>query len=515
VTRVLLGTVVVVALAVTLRQDASAQAPPGFAGFQDQPLVEQFDTDGNRRLDAAERKTALAWLDRQRSGFGGFGRGGGRGGPFGGRGFAAASPGRRVTPADVRQYPPAVPLYDVATLRTIFIEFENPAWERELEAFYRTDVDIPATVTIDGAVYRDVGIHFRGASSFAFVPSGSKRSLNLAFDFANDDQAVGGYRTLNLLNANGDATFVRPVLYAAIARQYVPAPAANYARVVINGESWGVYINSEQFNRDFLRDNFKTTDGARWRVPGMPGGRGGMEYLGDDPAAYKATYEIRTRDSEQSWRALIDLFRVLNQTPADRLEQALAPILDIDGALKFLALEVALVNSDGYWARASDYSLYRDPQGRFHVIPHDMNEGLAEERGPGGRGGPRGLPPPGFTPPPGFPAGMFPDASVELDPLIASNDASKPLRSRLLAVPALRAKYLGYVRDIALRWLDWKTIEPMARQYQALISDEVRLDTRKLYSNEAFATGLAGPGENLKDFVERRRAYLLEHTPAR
>ncbi len=69
--------------------------------------------------------------------------------------------------------------------------------------------------------------------------------------------------------------------------------------------------------------------------------------------------------------------------------------------------------------------------------------------------------------------------------------------------------------EIADKWLDWKTIEPMARQYQAIIAEEVKLDTRKLYSTEAFSTGLSGPGESLKDFVERRRAYLLEHTPAR
>ncbi|MEQ1731866.1 MAG: CotH kinase family protein, partial [Vicinamibacterales bacterium] len=203
-----------------------------------------------------------------------------------------------------------------------------------------------------------------------------------------------------------------------------------------------------------------------------------------------------------------------------RLETALAPILDIDGVLKFLALEVALVNSDGYWARASDYSIYQDPQGRFHVIPHDMNEGLAEERGPGGRGGPPGGgPPAGFTPPPGFPAfppgGMFPDATTELDPLVGVDDASKPLRSKLLAVPALRARYLSYVRDIAEKWLDWKVIEPLVRQYQAVIADEVRLDTRKLYTTDAFASGVSEGTDSLKTFIERRRAYLLQHTPAR
>ena len=61
-------------------------------------------------------------------------------------------------------------------------------------------------------------------------------------------------------------------------------------------------------------------------------------------------------------------------------------MLDIDGALKFLALEMALVNTDGYWTRASDYNIYQDVKGRFHVIPHDMNEALINEGGGRGRG---------------------------------------------------------------------------------------------------------------------------------
>ena len=81
--------------------------------------------------------------------------------------------------------------------------------------------------------------------------------------------ALQGYRTLNLLNANSDPTFVRGLLYSHIARQYVPAARINYVRVVINGESWGVYLNAEQFNSDFVRDRFKDKGGARWKVPGQ------------------------------------------------------------------------------------------------------------------------------------------------------------------------------------------------------------------------------------------------------
>jgi hypothetical protein len=498
--------------------------PPAGRGFggaqQERKVLAQFDTDKNDRLNLAERRAAREWLAAQPAS----GPGGRRGGRGGRGGFAAPSEGRRLAPADVKSFPGA-PLYDPATLRTVFLQFEEPDWEQALADFHNTDVEVPATLIVDGNTYKDVGVHFRGASSYFMVPAGSKRSLNLSMDFVHKNQNLAGFRTLNLLNGNGDPSFVRGVLYSEIARAYIPAPRVNYLRAVINGESWGVYLNAEQFNKDFLRESFKTENGARWKVPGSPGGRGGMEYLGDDVSLYRRTYDIRSKDDPRAWADLIRLFKVLNETPPDKLEAALAPLLDVDGVLRFLALDVALVNSDGYWTRASDYNIYQDPGGRFHVIPHDMNEALAEGgggfRGRGARPGPAGFPPappdggpPGVGgSPQGFPGGGLPGggrAGAELDPLVGLDDASKPLRSRLLAVPGLRARYLGYVRDIAEKWLDWSKIEPIVRERQALIAEEVELDTRKLYSTEAFTSDVSGSETSLQRFLQKRRAFLLK-----
>ena len=545
-----LAAILAVAMAIFFAtvQAQNPQLPPGgFPGmpldldamFRERPILSQFDASKNGRLESAERQAAREWLAKQPpSGLaavvgrfagpgggppGGFPPGGPPAGlpPFGGRGFASGSPGQKLAPDAVRTYRDE-PFYDTNVLRTLFLQFENADWEKEMADFYNTDVDVPAQLTMDGRTYRDVGVRFRGMSSFAFVSEGSKRSLNVSIDFADDDQRVQGYRTLNLLNANSDPTFTRALIYSHIARQYVPAARINYLRVVINGESWGIYLNAEQFNSDFVRDRFKgDKGGTRWKVPGSPIGRGGMAYLGENIDAYRGIYDIKSRDSEQPWRRLIQMFKVLNETPADRLEAALAPLLDVDGALKFLAVEIALANTDGYWTRASDYNIYLDGQGRVHVLPHDMNEGLEEEGGgPGGpgrgRGGPPGGPggfqlPPGIQLPPGF---QFPttfgQAGSELDPLIGLDDVNKPLRSKLLAVPALRTRYLGYVREIADKWLDWRTLEPMIRQYQSVIAADIKADTRKLYSTEQFTAGVDRGDDSLKSFVDRRRAFLLK-----
>lgn len=646
--------------------------PGGPGGMnQETKLVKQFDKDGDKRLNAEERKAAREFITKQKA-HRGPGPGGRRGG-FGPRNEnqSPAQPGPKISPSDVKSFPDA-PLYNMQTLRTFFLEFEDADWEKELADFKDTDVEVPAKLTVDGKVYPDVGVHFHGMSSFMMVGEGQKRSLVLSLDYVHPDQQLGGYNKLNLLNSHEDASFLRTVLSLEVARNYVPAPKANFVQVAINGELWGVYVNQQHFNKDFIKEWFDTTKGARWKVRGSPGGRGGFNYLGEDVAPYKQIYEMKSKDDPKAWVDFIKLCKVLNETPADQLEKALAPLLDIDGALKFLAWDNALVNGDGFWTRASDYEFYQDVKGRFHLIPYDANETFSSGGGFGGPGGPGGfgpgmmvagqmfeqadknddgkvtkeeflalagvwyskvdsekagkvtreefvanlnqlLPmPQGFGPPGGgqggggprpnggrggFGPGMFlgpalydatdsdKDGSltrdeftqtfakwfsqwdtnkagalkeenlriglaailpqpnpgggrgrgpgmggggpggggVKLDPLVAANDTSKPLLSKLLAVPELRARYLSYVREIAETWLDWNKLGPLVKQYEGVIADAVKADTRKLDSTEAFFNGIdggaqaqggAGPnrgGGSLKSFAEQRRAFLLNH----
>ena len=350
----------------------------------------------------------------------------------------------------------------------------------------------------------------------------------MSLDFAHKKQEIDGHRTLNLMNSHEDPSFLRTVLFHQIAREYIPAPKANFVRVVINGENWGVYVNAEQFNKDFVEEWFGTTKGARWKVPGSPRGQGSLAYLGDDAEKYKKIYQIKSKDDPKAWAALVQLTKVLNETPADKLEAKLAPLLDIDGALKFLALENALINNDGYWIRTSDYDLYQDEKGRFYVIPSDANETFSRPGGPGFGGRMMGNRPGAVANgarPQGPPGGTNNRVQgVRLDPLTATNDASKPLISKLLAVPSLRAKYVGYVREIAQTWLDWKKLGPIAQKHHDLIAADVKADTRKLTSYEAFEKSVAGESQeptgggprgtpiSLKSFADQRREFLLERT---
>jgi spore coat protein CotH len=508
-------------------------------------------------------------------GRGGDGRGGRRGfGPPGmGGNRPAASQRKKIDKASVAAI--EGDLYDPAILRTVFIDFENADWEAELEDFHGSDVDVPATLTVDGKTYENCGIHFRGMSSYGMVPAGYKRSLNVSIDLADEEQRLYGYKTLNLLNGSGDESMMSTVLYAHIAHQHkIPAPKANFVRVVIDGEFWGIYTNVQQFNKEFLKENFGSDSGARWKVSGSPAGGGGLEYRGDDPQAYEHPYEQKS-GGKKAVEKLINLCRVLNQTPTESLPEALEPIVDIDGLLWFLAIDNAVINSDGYWVRASDYSIFLDKEDKFHFIPHDMNEAFRGAGGPGGPGGPGGgrggrgpggfggpgfggpgFGGPGFGGPGGFDPGQGrPDdrrprgeqtedrgprggdqprpersgSPVELDPLIGLNDASKPLRSKVLAVPEYRERYLQNVRQIATESLNWSELGPFIEQQAALIGEDIKQETRRLGTHEAFLAAVSekpaapaaephtGPrgghgAMNLKEFIDGRQAYLLKAT---
>ena len=535
-------------------------------------LLEKHDKDGNGYLDVVERKLALKEVQaanangRQRPGRGP--RGGAR---------EPGRPGPKVAPDQVEVYTDQA-LYDPTVLRTLFIQFDSDDWEAEMAALKFTDVEMPATVIVDGKTYPMAGISFRGQSSFSHVSAGLKRSLNLSMDLVDSDQRLYGYKTLNLLNCNGDSSMMSSALYSFVAQDFLPAPKANFVKVVINGESWGVYSNVQQFNKDFLKEHFRDSSGARWKVPGSPGADGGLRYLGDQLEDYKQRFEIKSKDKEQSWLALVNLCKVLNETPSSELSEAIEPILNVDGLLRFLAMDVALVNSDGYWTRASDYNLFLDSGGVFHVIPHDMNEAFVT-RGPRGRrpggDGPGFGPPPGLGPPPGDrPRRGFDDdrpreldegrrndfrgpdfrgpdfrgpdfrgpaerddrrrggfrggrrggrggpghGDATLDPLVSIEGDRMPLRSRILAVPAYRQKYLQYVRAIAEKKFDFEIIGPVIEGYRELLFDEVKADTRKLTSFDAFdamssreANQDGSPRPSLYTFLKDRREFLLNH----
>ncbi len=440
----------------------------------------------------------------------------------------------------IQSGPSASTLYDETVLRTFELRFEPADWWDQLTANYGTGENILADLTVEGVTYPEVGVRFRGNTSYTRTGDSEKKSFNIEMDFVDEDQTLMGYRTLNLNNAYLDPSFMREVLYFHEARNYVPTPKANHVHLIINGQNWGVYANVQQINADMMAEWFPSNDGDRWKVetggagggqpdgagtnpgqrpprggvppsadttgtnPGQRPPRGGappsadttgtnpgqqppgggafggdraLTWQGDDPAVYESLYLLKAENTDDPWAHLIALCEVLNNTPADQLEEALEPIMDVDRWLWFLAVESVFGDDDSYLTKGSDYQLYYEPEsGRMHPLQYDGNEAL--------------------------------NARLSTrDPMDGEDDADRPVISQLLSVPALRQRYLAHVRTVLNRSLTWETLGPQVEQYERLIEAEVRADPHKFYTTADFE---ASPAE-LESFVRERRDFLLSH----
>jgi hypothetical protein len=469
-------------------KSSEAKAQPRFAKRE---LVKRFDQDSDGRLQGAERAAAIAWIkeDREKN-------------PPRRRRSRPAPPTDlepyRVAKDSAAKYPDH-DLYDVSVIRTVFLDFANEHWDRDMRLFYRTDIDEPATVTVDGREYRDVGVHFRGSSSYFTVVDRQKKSLSLSFDYVDRKQRLHGHKSVNLLSAHADPSYMRTVLFAHIAGQYLKMPKACWVHLVINGESWGLYVNDQQLNKDFVEQAFGTRKGARWKIGPNFKGEAALAYQGPEADEYRTKYELKSASMKKknAWKKLIGLCRTLSESTPEKLEQDLPAMLDIEHALWFLALDNVLMDGDGYHYRGSDYALYMHPDGRFYPLFRDNNESFNYGGGPGGFGRPgqrnrRGR-------------------CETMDTLARVDEERAALSSKLLAVPKWRTQYLANCRTIRDTWLDWRKVGPLIEAWRAKIEPFVSKDDKGLYGYQAFKDALdqgSSRRPGLRKFFTERREFL-------
>ncbi len=392
-------------------------------------------------------------------------------------------------------------LYDETVLRTLDLTFAQSNWYTLLQQNYGTGVDLPADLTVDGRTYPNVGVRFRGGSSYRFIGSSQKKPFGIALDAFVAGQDLYGYDNLNLNNAYLDPTFVREVLAYHLFRQFTAAGRANFVLLRINGQDWGVYVNVQQPDKEMLRQWFVDEDGARLEadalLPGAVQNGSALTWLGSTPQSYDNNYELKTPNLPQPWTPLIDVCAALNNTPLSGLPAALEPRLCVDAALRMIAGHIVLVNPDSYVSTGHNYYVYHDPwHGRVQLLPWGMNLPLGSS----------------------ILAGSTTTSRATWNLFTNQTSTGRPLLSRLWAVQALRERYLAHVRHIVQQHFDWPVLQAKVAAYQGLIGAAVAADTRKLYPTSAFTSNLtvdyqAGTTRisALQTLVTARRGYLLGH----
>lgn len=396
-------------------------------------------------------------------------------------------------------------VYDESVLRTLEITFHQANWQTQLTQNKAAKTYIKADLRVNGQVYKDVGVRYRGNSSYNAV-TGIKKPFKIKLNEFVAGQDLYGYSTLNLNNGFRDPTFVREVLSYWVFRQFLPAPKANWVKLVINNQSYGVYVNVQQINADLLEEWLRSSQGNRYRAEKGTGGNQhtpALTYLGNVPSNYTTGYELKTENAVGAWNDIMQLCTVLNTTTQAQLPAELPRVLDVDGALRYLAGNSLLPAVDSYIGRtAHNYYVYFDTHhGRAVLIPWDLNASFGAN-------------------------GWLTVAQKQtLDPFYSMN-VNRPLLNNVVNTAVKggewRARYIAHLRTMLHQVYDWKVLGAKVTEYQKLIGAEVQQDTLKLYSNALFTQNVTQdvqiqvrtsnhwiPG--LQPMVEKRRAYLLGH----
>ncbi|MFK7809595.1 MAG: CotH kinase family protein [Saprospiraceae bacterium] len=393
-------------------------------------------------------------------------------------------------------------LYDLNTIQTIEITFEESNWDQLLDNAYASTGDyiLAQSVTINGTAFDSVGVKYKGNSTYQ--SNQTKNPFHIELDTYKDHE-YDDYTDIKLSNVAKDPSFLREVLSYQILRQYMDAPLSNYANVYVNGDLIGLYSNSEAISKKFVNNRFGSKNNTFVKCNPIAGAGPGssdfpnLEYLGESISSYDEAYELK---SDDGWEELIDLCDTLNNSLT-----AIEMILDVDRAIWMMAFNNVLVNLDSYLGGfKQNYYLYRDDNGRFAPVVWDLNESFS-----------------GFT--------MTGSGNLtsntqkqQMDHLLHDNSNDHPLIKQLLSVPMYKRMYLAHVKTMVKENFENGTYETTGETLQALIDDAVEQDENKFFTYANFISNLSsdvsggggGPGGGsstigITNLMDARSDYLL------
>jgi len=146
----------------------------------------------------------------------------------------------------------------------------------------------------------------------------------------------------------------------------------------------GVYFRLDPYNSEFADSHFPN-DPAGNMYKGVWGAD--LAYRGENKNSYRDDYAKQTNAAEDDWSDLIELTRVLTQTPDAQYYDEVSRVVDIDQWLRYFAVNMLIGNREnsmgGVGNRneyiSDDYSLYigiLDP--KAHLLVHDLDTVLGQ-----------------------------------------------------------------------------------------------------------------------------------------
>ena len=401
--------------------------------------------------------------------------------------FAVSDDGERL----VRQQRRGDGLYALDTVRVIDLLFDEDRWFSRVR-----NGGLHGSLVCGGDTLRDVFVEVKGSGTDILNPT-LKKSYNVELDAVHGGQDLGGYTSLNLHGGAFDPSHVREVLFYEAAGRHLPSVQASLVELRVNGASRGAYINTQQIDRDFLREWFGDASGPRWRaespdgrVPqasycappppiGRPPAPSAFHYLGPDSADYGYYYIEKGPHERGSWDHLVAFNTKLNFLPDEQLLDSLPRYLNIDEALWFLAHEILFADEDGYVLKTqSDFLVYHEPAtGQMIPLEYDGND-------------------------------VFQERNIGWPVDFRASEPCVPLVHRLLSVPRWRQRYLAHARTLLRESLDPTALATRAAELRAGIDALERNDPigDQLYTYDEFLAD----GPELNRIIGERHAFLAD-----
>ena len=249
---------------------------------------------------------------------------------------------------------PGWQLFSDGKVRTFRITVEEPG----LSVLNKNDRSyVRATINESTNVFKDVGIHLKGMGSFR--PFNEKPSFSVKFDKYVEDQTYEGLTKIMLNNSSQDSTYLAELIATQMFRDAgLPAARVTHAYVEVNGRAVGLYVLIEAMNKEFLKQYFRNAKGNLYEA-----------YLQD--IDQKLDLDGGTDTSQSDRTNLLAVATI--QKPIERWS-ALEKVLNVDGYLSHVALEMFTSHTDGYAMNRNNYRLYHDPaDGRFHFLVHGLD----------------------------------------------------------------------------------------------------------------------------------------------
>ncbi|PCC70696.1 CotH protein [Nannocystis exedens] len=290
-------------------------------------------------------------------------------------------------------------------------------------------------------------IRLRGNSTW--WPGQNKMQFEIGFNTYDKKGRFRGLKKILFDAAEYNRAFLRDRMAMHIFRDLgLPAPCANNARLMLNGEYYGLFTSIEKVDSEFLERVFEFPDGNLYKKGG--------------------DWEKKTNEENP------DMSDIEALDDADDLAD-LVPLLNIDQAVLEWAAEAVMPDNDGAWAGGLNLYMYNDPKTGFNVIPWDKDA-------------------------------TFDRVEPNVDPYTYTkpNDKGRPLYDIVTHDPEWFDKYiaaLAHVRKVAY---DVNVLHARMDAWSAQIEEAALADVNKPFTNKEYYKGV----ETMREFIADRAAFV-------